>query len=60
MTRYRFIGVWVFDGKDRFVNMECTRWEIKDGILLLWDGDLFVGQAEMSRLCMAFFTEVGA
>lgn len=58
MTRYRFIGVWRFDGDDRYCNIECTRWELDGAILRVYDGDMFVGLFDMGRLDVAYFSEV--
>ncbi len=60
MKRYKISVVYKCRGAEQFWCAECTRWELmEDGVLLrVWDGDLLMGQIDMSYPLAVHFAEV--
>lgn len=61
MRRYKFVAVWRLDSKKCYCNIECTRYEIQEDVIIrLFDGDLFVGQFDLGFVDLCYVTEVAA
>lgn len=57
MNKKHFIAVWKVKGNHTYCNIECTRYELENDVLRLWDMDLFVGQFDLGFVELAYFTE---